>query len=203
MVRERQEGEFVKHNWPHIDILIISIQLNRNRCCCKIELITISIIDSRTVQIKYLTLHVLRILLQVYKTPFQRITYRTYEGTGTSSNLELYPHSQMLQDVYNSPVKMLNSFDILCEVSILHVYHKSVQKRIVFTAAPNTTVSPNLLGLDGSKRGRGDGGDPDNSPLTGGVTTMGPTTTNLKLTTVALLVGLVCCRQLMRCGLSL
>lgn len=101
----------------------------------------------------------------MYKTPFQRITYRSYEGTGTSSNLELYPHSQILQDVYNSVAKFQNSFDVLCEVSILHVYHKSVQKRIEFTAAPNSTVSPNLLGLDGSKRRPG--GDPDNSPLTG------------------------------------
>lgn len=53
-------------------------------------------------------------------------------------------------------------------MSILHVYRKTVKQSIVFSGGGinYTTVSPNLLGLEGSKRGGG--GDPDNSPLTGG-----------------------------------
>lgn len=139
---------------------------------------------------------------QVYKTPYQRITYRSYESTGTSSNLELYPHSQILKDLYNSAAKFQNSFDVLCEVSILHVYHKSVQKRIEFTAAPNTTVSPNLLGLDGSKRGRAgagaDGGDPDNSPLTGRATALTSSHTTNWLTTAAAITILLECVHVWR-----
>lgn len=110
-------------------------------------------------------------VLQIYKTPFQRIAYRTYEGTGTSSSLELFPHSQVLQDLYSTLLKFQTSFDIQCEVSILHVYHKSVSRRVAFAPGThlNSTVSPNLLGLEqGSKRGSP--GDPDNAPLTGRAT---------------------------------
>lgn len=104
----------------------------------------------------------------MYKTPFQRVVYRSYEGTGTSSTLELYPHSQILLDIYQSISKFPATFNVECEVSILHVYHKSVQQSIVYSGGGvnYTTVSPNLLGLEGSKRGGA--GDPDNSPLTGG-----------------------------------
>lgn len=104
---------------------------------------------------------------QVYKTPFQRIVYRSYEGTATYSSLELYPHSQILQDAFQAQTpKYLASLNILCEVSILHVYHKNVQQRVLLGNQSYTTVSPNLLGLDGSKHA-GASGDPDNSPLTG------------------------------------
>ncbi|KAG4078980.1 hypothetical protein HA402_001635 [Bradysia odoriphaga] len=102
---------------------------------------------------------------KVYKTPFQRIVYRSYEGTATYSSLELYPHSQILQDAFQAQTpKYLASLNILCEVSILHVYHKNVQQRVLLGNQSYTTVSPNLLGLDGSKHASG---DPDNSPLTG------------------------------------
>lgn len=104
----------------------------------------------------------------MYKTPFQRIVYRSYEGTGTSSTLELFPHSQILLDIYQSISKFPTTIYVECEVSILHVYHKSVQQGVIFSGGGvnYTTVSPNLLGLEGSKRGGA--GDPDNSPLTGG-----------------------------------
>jgi hypothetical protein len=55
---------------------------------------------------------------------------------------------------------------VLCEISILHIYHKNVQQRILLGDLSLTTVSPNLLGLEGSNKPRKNG-DPDNSPLTG------------------------------------
>lgn len=130
-------------------------------------------------------MHLSSIHTQVYKTPFQRIVYRSYEGTGTYSSLELYPHSKLLQDIYQSITKLQTSFVVKCEVSILHVYVKSVQDSVIIGgggATNYTTVSPNLLGLEGSKRGggagSGGGGDPDNSPLTGRAASLHrPTTT--------------------------
>jgi hypothetical protein len=77
----------------------------------------------------------------------------------------MYPHSEMLQNIYHSMPPFQTSLTILCEISILHIYHKNVQQRI-FVTDMTTTISPNLLGLDGSKH-RKNNGDPDNSPLTG------------------------------------
>ncbi|XP_023165598.1 uncharacterized protein LOC111595891 [Drosophila hydei] len=102
---------------------------------------------------------------KVYKTPLQRITQDAFEGSTTYSSLEIYPHSQVLQGFFQAMPKYQTSILLLCEVSILHVFHKNVQLRIGLSMAPPTTISPNLLGLEGSKRYVN--GDPDNSALTG------------------------------------
>ncbi|EDV92647.1 uncharacterized protein LOC6563701 [Drosophila grimshawi] len=102
---------------------------------------------------------------KVYKTPLQRITQDAFEGSTTYSSLEIYPHSQVLQGFFQAIPKYQSSISLLCEVSILHVFHKNVQQRIGLSTAPPTTISPNLLGLEGSKRYVN--GDPDNSALTG------------------------------------
>ncbi|XP_068156049.1 uncharacterized protein beat-VI [Drosophila tropicalis] len=102
---------------------------------------------------------------KVYKTPLQRITQDAFEGSTTYSSLEIYPHSQVLQGFFQAMPKYHPSILLLCEVSILHVFTKNVQQRIGLSNAPPTTISPNLLGLEGSKRYVN--GDPDNSALTG------------------------------------
>lgn len=101
--------------------------------------------------------------MQVYQTPLQRISQDTYESSTTYSSLEIHPHSQVLQGFFHT--KYQPNINLLCEVNILHVFHKSVQQRLVLSNAPPTTISPNLLGLEGSKRYAN--GDPDNSALTG------------------------------------
>ncbi|KFB47674.1 AGAP001658-PA-like protein [Anopheles sinensis] len=103
---------------------------------------------------------------RIHRTPYQRITYRSYEGTPTFSSLEMFPHSQVLQDIYQSMPPFHTSLTVMCEISILHIYTKSVQQRILVSDLV-TTISPNLLGLDGSNNRRKNNGDPDNSPLTG------------------------------------
>ncbi|KAM7362290.1 immunoglobulin domain-containing protein beaten path VI isoform 2-T4 [Cochliomyia hominivorax] len=102
---------------------------------------------------------------KVYKTPFQRITLETYEGSATYSSLEIYPHSQVLQGFFQAVPKYQTSILLMCEVSILHVFHKNVQQRLILSIGPPTTISPNLMGLEVSKH---QNGDPDNSALTGG-----------------------------------
>lgn len=103
---------------------------------------------------------------QIYKTPFQRINHVAFEGSSTYSSLEIYPHSQVLQGFFQTvPKYQPTNILLLCEVSILHVFHKNVQQRLQLSITPPTTISPNLLGLEGSKRING---DPDNSALTGG-----------------------------------
>lgn len=104
---------------------------------------------------------------QIHRSPYQRITYRSYEGTPTFSSLEMLPHSQVLQDIYQSMPPFHTSLTVMCEISILHIYTKSAQQRILVSDLV-TTISPNLLGLDGSNNRRKNNGDPDNSPLTGG-----------------------------------
>ncbi|XP_055373621.1 uncharacterized protein LOC129606980 [Condylostylus longicornis] len=99
---------------------------------------------------------------RVYKTPFQRISY-----SPTISTLEMYPHSQIMQSIFQTVPKYQTSILVNCEVSILHVYHKNVQQRVQLSMLPPTTHSPNLLHLEGSKRN----GDPDNSALTGSSST--------------------------------
>uniref|UniRef100_A0A1I8PS29 Ig-like domain-containing protein n=2 Tax=Stomoxys calcitrans TaxID=35570 RepID=A0A1I8PS29_STOCA len=136
---------------------------------------------------------------KVYKTPFQRITQNTNEGSGTVSSLDIYPHSQVLQGFFQAIPKYQTSILLLCEVSILHVFHKNVQQRILLSIGPPTTISPNLLGLEGSKRMNG---DPDNSALTGG----GPRLTTTPSLTLMLVMGF-CVSSLLRriqryCGRS-
>lgn len=75
----------------------------------------------------------------------------------------MYPHSQVLQDIYQTMPPMQTSLAIMCEISILHIYTKSVHKMLIVSDLV-TTVSPSLLGLDGSHNRRN--GDPDNSALT-------------------------------------
>ncbi|XP_037708880.1 uncharacterized protein LOC119546567 [Drosophila subpulchrella] len=99
----------------------------------------------------------------IYPTPQQRITHDAYEGSTTYSSLELYPHSQVLLDFFEG--KYQRSVTLKCTVTITGMYHKDVQQRIGLNMAPPTTISPNLLGLEGSKRYAN--GDPDNSALTG------------------------------------
>ncbi|EAT33978.1 AAEL013758-PA [Aedes aegypti] len=100
---------------------------------------------------------------KIHRSPYQRITYRSYEGTPTFSSLDMYPHSQVLQDIYQTMPPMQTSLAIMCEISILHIYTKSVHKMLIVSDLV-TTVSPSLLGLDGSHNRRN--GDPDNSALT-------------------------------------
>lgn len=100
---------------------------------------------------------------KVYKTPFQRITQESYEGSATYSSLEIYPHSQILQGLFQVVPKYQTSILLLCEVSILHVFHKNVQQRILLSMSSHTTRSPSYLGLEGTKQN----GDPDNSAYTG------------------------------------
>jgi hypothetical protein len=81
--------------------------------------------------------------------------------------LEIYPHSSIIQEIFQGLPLFQSELIVLCEISILHIYHKNVQQRIIIGDQSLTTVSPNLLGLDGSNKPRKNG-DPDNSPLTGG-----------------------------------
>ncbi|XP_061396382.1 uncharacterized protein LOC133332014 [Musca vetustissima] len=128
---------------------------------------------------------------KVYKTPFQRITQTTSEGSGTVSSLDIYPHSQVLQGFFQAMPKYQTSILLLCEVSILHVFHKNVQNRIYLSIGPPTTISPNLLGLEGSKRMNG---DPDNSALTGTGSKCTPSFLPLALIIGFLLRYIVLCR---------
>lgn len=104
------------------------------------------------------------LVFQVEKNSFQRITYRIYDAnSGTLSSLELFPQSQLLQDIHT---RLPISFDVQCEVSILSVYHKSVSQRVRVAAQQhNATISLNSLDSDTHKRNAA--GDPDNAPLTG------------------------------------
>lgn len=101
--------------------------------------------------------------LQVYKNPYQRVVYRTYEGSPTFSSLEVQSSSPIIQDIFQAAPKYHPSIKVMCEVSILHVYHKNVEAKLGTINPSLTTVTPNLLGLEKSFIG-----DPDNSPLTGG-----------------------------------
>ncbi|XP_053682837.1 uncharacterized protein LOC128733188 [Sabethes cyaneus] len=103
---------------------------------------------------------------KIHRSPYQRITYRSYEGTPTFSSLEMYPHSQVLQDIYQSMPPFQTSLTVMCEITILHIYTKSAQQMIIVSDLV-TTISPALLGLDGSNNRRKANGDPDNSALTG------------------------------------
>lgn len=103
---------------------------------------------------------------KIHRSPYQRITYRSFEGTPTFSSLDMFPHSQVLQDIYQTMPPFQTSLTVMCEISILHIYTKSAQQLIIVSDLV-TTISPNLLGLDGSNnRRKGPNGDPDNSALT-------------------------------------
>ncbi|XP_055597064.1 uncharacterized protein LOC129747069 [Uranotaenia lowii] len=78
----------------------------------------------------------------------------------------MYPHSQVLQDIYQTMPPFQTSLTVMCEISILHIYTKSASQTLVVSDLV-TTISPNLLGLDGSNNRRKANGDPDNSALTG------------------------------------
>lgn len=97
--------------------------------------------------------------------PFQKVQYRAFEGTPTYSALELFPHSPILQDIYQNPTPFTNVITVSCEITIFHIYHKNLQQRIVLVDIAST-VSPSILGWDGTG-GRRKNGDPDNSALTG------------------------------------
>lgn len=99
---------------------------------------------------------------QLYKTPFQRIMYREFEGTPTFSSLELFPHSPILQEIYSTALPYSNTLIISCEITIFHIYHKNLQQRIFLTDLFITTTSSSMMGWDRKKTG-----DPDNSALTG------------------------------------
>lgn len=101
---------------------------------------------------------------QVNKLPFQRIQYRSFEGTPTYSALELFPHCPLLQDIYHNPTPFTNIVTVSCEITIFHIYHKNLQQRIVL-ADMSSTASPNLIGWDETKGKLN--GNPDNSALTG------------------------------------
>lgn len=101
--------------------------------------------------------------IQVYKNPYQRVVYRTYEGSPTFSSLEVQSASPIIQDILQAAPKYHPNIKVMCEVSILHVYHKNVEAKLGTINPSLTTVTPNLLGLEKASIG-----DPDNSPLTGG-----------------------------------
>ncbi|XP_039494847.1 uncharacterized protein LOC120453963 [Drosophila santomea] len=100
---------------------------------------------------------------QIRRTPLQSISQDSYDGSTTHSALEIHANSQALQGFFET--KYQHSVNLQCVVTIRHMYHKVVAQRIGLNAAPPTTISPNLLGLEGSKRYAN--GDPDNSALTG------------------------------------
>ncbi|XP_055525233.1 uncharacterized protein LOC129718471 isoform X1 [Wyeomyia smithii] len=127
---------------------------------------------------------------KIHRSPYQRITYRSYEGTPTFSSLEMFPHSQVLQDIYQSMPPFQTSLTVMCEITILHIYTKSAQQMIIVSDLV-TTISPALLGLDGSNNRRKANGDPDNSALTGAgarLPATGPLGCFLATLTVALLL---------------
>jgi hypothetical protein len=97
---------------------------------------------------------------QVNKLPFQRIVYRAYEATPTYSALDLFPHSPIMQEIYQNPTPFTNIITVSCEITIFHIYHKNLQQRIALVEL-SSTVSPNMLGWDGRRKN----GDPDNSAL--------------------------------------
>lgn len=80
----------------------------------------------------------------MYKTPHQRISFQVYENKGVTSGLEIFPLSQILQDIFQSTTSYQSSFDVLCEVSIFHIYNKNAMER-VYVGDPSASVSPNLL----------------------------------------------------------
>lgn len=82
---------------------------------------------------------------------------------GVTSTLEVYPLSHVLQDIFQS-VAYHNSFDVLCEVSIYHIYNKNAVLR-VFVGDP--AIATNLLNWDDPNRLHNR--DPDGSALTSGV----------------------------------
>lgn len=100
---------------------------------------------------------------QVYKNPYQRVIYRTFEGSPTFSSLDVQSSSPIIQDILQAAPKYHPNIKVMCEVSILHVYHKNVEAKLGTINPSLTTVTPNLLGLEKASIG-----DPDNSPLTGG-----------------------------------
>lgn len=100
----------------------------------------------------------------MHKNPHQRVFYqRSYDGSDTISSLEIYSSSSIIHDIFLTSPKYHPSVNIMCEVSILHVYNKNVEIKLGTIIQSLTTVTPNLLGLEKSTIG-----DPDNSPLTGG-----------------------------------
>lgn len=78
----------------------------------------------------------------------------------------MQPASALLQELFFSTAsgKMSPHLYVVCEISILHVYHKEIQIKIPMKVTSLTTVTPNLLGVEKATIG-----DPDNSPLTGGI----------------------------------
>lgn len=110
--------------------------------------------------IKYFIMKTFSAQNKVNKLPFQRISYRAFEGTPTYSALELYPHCPILQEIYQNPTPFTNIITVSCEITIFHIYHKNLQQRVVLVDM-SSTVSPNMLGWDGRRKN----GDPDNSAL--------------------------------------
>ncbi|XP_017001636.2 uncharacterized protein beat-VI [Drosophila takahashii] len=99
----------------------------------------------------------------IHPTQLQRITQDAYEGSTTYSSLEMFPHNQMLRGFFET--KYQYTVPLQCTVAIMNMFHKVVEQRLTLNMSPPTTISPNLLGLEGSKRYAN--GDPDNSALTG------------------------------------
>lgn len=91
--------------------------------------------------------------------------HRQFEGSPTFSSLEVQPVSAIIQDLFYLAAtgKITPFLNVICEVSILHVYHKEAPVKIPMKVNPLTTVTSNLLGVEKTAIG-----DPDNSPLTGG-----------------------------------
>ncbi|XP_017038660.1 uncharacterized protein LOC108102302 [Drosophila ficusphila] len=98
---------------------------------------------------------------KIFKTALQRIRYVAFDGGKAQSELELYPHSEVLQVFFDGKYQ---GVDVICEANLLHLYHKNSVEQVELSMLP-PTISPNLLGLEGSKRYAN--GDPDNSALTG------------------------------------
>lgn len=97
------------------------------------------------------------------KNPHQRVVYqRSVEGSDSISSLDIQSSSPLIQDIFAAATKYHPSINLMCEVSILHVYNKNVDVKLATINPSLTTITPNLLGLEKSI------GDPDNSPLTGG-----------------------------------
>lgn len=118
-------------------------------------------------------------LPQIKRDPHHRIVYRPYDTLPAISSMEIKSTSPLLQKLFQtlptkykyhqqhqSQAQQLQTLNVTCEVSILHVYHSSAHGNLIMINPASTSSSsshiPNLFNPEKAI------GDPDNSPLTGG-----------------------------------
>lgn len=118
-------------------------------------------------------------LPQIKRDPHHRIVYRPYDTLPAISSMEIKSSSPLLQKLFQtlptkykyhqqhqSPPQQLQTLNVTCEVSILHVYHSSAHANLIMinpgAMSSSSSHIPNLFNPEKAI------GDPDNSPLTGG-----------------------------------